>query len=245
MKIGLVFVVSTIVAWFFVGQIFDFLLKPGGPALGGELSFTSVTAPFMTYIKLAMYTGLMVSLPVLFYQGWSFVAPAVGEVGRLFTYVLATMASLLFVCGVAFGYYLVLPIALGYLIGWDPERFNEVITTDAYLSFITRFLLAFGVAFEVPAATYVGAKLGLINAEVMRKYRRHAIMANAVIAAFITPADPFSMFMLAIPLILLYEGSIFIAERVNPLVKDTLPDVLDDDEDNPANERDTHPNKDL
>ncbi|MGI8649083.1 MAG: twin-arginine translocase subunit TatC [Rubrobacter sp.] len=238
-KIALVFIVGAIFGWIFKGYVFDFLLAPAPQTMDETLQFTSITDPLFTDVKLALYTALMITLPVIFYQGWAFVAPAVGEMGRLFTYTLITMASLLFVGGVAFGYYAVLPIGLNFLIGWDPSRFSEIITANSYLQFTTRFLLAFGVAFEVPAATFVGAKLGLVNAEVMRKYRRHAIMVNAIIAAFITPADPFSMIMLAVPLVLLYEVSIFIAAHVNPAVEETLPDALADEDEEDDEEEDS------
>ncbi len=230
LKLGVAFVLASIVAWFFVDQVFDFLVSPAGDELDGALSFRSVTEPFITDLKLALYTGLMVTLPILFYQAWAFVAPAVGEMGRLFTYTLIAMASFLFVGGVAFGYYLVLPLGLEFLISWGGDRYAQVITAQEYLQFVTRFLLAFGVAFEVPAATFVGAKLGLVDASFMRKYRRHAIMVNVVVAAMITPADPFSMILLAIPLVLLYEVSIFIAAKVNPASSITEPATLDDDE---------------
>lgn len=242
LKLGVAFVLASIVAWFFVDQVFDFLVSPAGGALDGQLSFRSVTEPFFTDFKLALYTGLMVTLPILFYQAWAFVAPAVGEMGRLFTYTLIAMASLLFVGGVAFGYFFVLPVGLNFLINWGGDRYTQIITAQEYLRFVTRFLLAFGVAFEVPAATFVGAKLGLVDAGFMRKYRRHAIMVNVLVAAMITPADPFSMIMLAIPLVLLYEVSIFIAAKVNPASSITDPATLDGDEkyedDEYANEED-------
>ena len=90
----------------------------------------------------------MLTLPIVFYQVWAFVAPAVGETGRAFAYALIGLASSLFVVGVAFGYYLVLPIAMDFLIGWGEDRFDQIITAETYLSFVARFLLAFGVAFE-------------------------------------------------------------------------------------------------
>lgn len=246
MKIAVVFVLAAIVAWFFRGYVFDFLLAPAPPSMDHQLQFTNITDPIFTDVKLALYAALMVTLPILFYQAWAFVAPAVGEVGRLFTYTLIGMASVLFVAGVAFGYYFVLPIAMDVLIGWGGGRFNPIITANAYLQFTTRFLLAFGVAFEVPAATYVGAKLGIVNADFMRKYRRHAIMVNALVAAVITPADPFSMLLLAAPLLALYEVSIFIAAKVNPVPAVTLPEALDDDDDDEADETDDeHADRDL
>lgn len=215
-KIGVAFVVAAIAAFFFVEEIFYALIEPAGDILGNELSATAVTVPFLTDIKLALYTAFVVTVPILLYQAWSFIAPAVGEVGRLFTYTLISLASLLFLGGIAFGYYLVLPIASEFLLTWGEDRFNLIITADAYLSFVTRFLLAFGVGFEMPAATFVGAKLGLVSAPFMRKYRRHAIVVNAVLAALLTPADMFSMVLLAGPLIVLYEISILIAARVSP-----------------------------
>jgi sec-independent protein translocase protein TatC len=229
-KVGIVFILASIVAWFFRVQVFNFLMAPSEDVLGYTLQFTNVTSPILTDLKLALYTGLMVSLPVLFYQAWAFVAPAVGEMGRLFTYTLIGLASSLFVGGVAFAYFGVLNITLDFLIGWGGDRYEQIITADAYLSFITRFLLAFGVAFEVPAATFVGAKLGLVDAAFMRKYRRHAIMVNAVVAAMITPAEPTSMIALALPLILLYEVSILIAAKVNPASGITEPANLDEDD---------------
>src|SRR5918912_1303636 len=117
----------------------------------------------------------------------------------------------------AFGYYVVLPVGLEFLLNYANDRYNEMITADTYLPFVTRFLLAFGIVFELPAATYVGAKLGLVTASFLKRYRRHAIVVNAVLAAALTPGqDPFSMILMAIPMVLMYEISILIARFVNP-----------------------------
>jgi sec-independent protein translocase protein TatC len=230
-KVGIAFVAVVVVAWFFRVQVFEWLLSPAEESLGGRLNFTGVTGAIMTDIKITLYVGLMITLPIILYQAWAFVVPAVGEVGRAFTYTLITLASGLFLAGAAFSYYLVMPFAMNFLIGWGDDRFNPIITGDAYLSFIMRLLLAFGIAFEVPAATYVGAKLGLITAPMLRRFRRHAIMVNALLAAVLTPAEPFSMIMMMIPLVFLYEVSIQIARYVNPVVDEPLPDRLDDGED--------------
>jgi sec-independent protein translocase protein TatC len=215
-KAGVAFVVAAVAAWFFRERVFEWLMAPA-PALEGSLNFTSVTGPIMADLKISLYVGLVVTLPIVFYQAWSFVAPAVGETGRLFTLTLIGMSSCLFLAGFAFGYFLVLPLATEFLIGWGGDRFEQIITAEAYLSFVTRFLLAFGVAFEIPAATYVGAKLGLVDASLLRRYRRHAMVANFALAAMLTPADPFSMVLMALPLGALYEVSILVAKRVNPV----------------------------
>lgn len=234
-KVGAAFLVAAVVAWIFHVPIYYALLEPSGLE---DLKATAVTVPFLTDVKLTLYSALVLTIPVLLYQAWAFVAPAVGEVGRLFTYTLITLASSLFLAGVAFGYYLVLPIATDFLLSWGEDRFDPIITSDNYLSFATRFLFAFGVGFEMPAATFVGAKLGLISGDILRKYRRAAIVVNALLAAALTPADVFSMILLAVPLVILYEASILIAGYVNPVTEGTGRDALVEDEEYEDSEAD-------
>jgi sec-independent protein translocase protein TatC len=230
-KIGVAFFAVAVVAWFFVDEIFNILLEPAGDALDGKLNFTSVTEALFSDVKLALYTAFLFTIPVLLYQGWAFVAPAVGELGRAFTYILITLASSLFLAGVAFGYFVVLPIGTHFLLNWDPDRYEAIITSGNYLSFVTRFLLAFGIVFEFPAATYVGAKLELVDAPFLRRYRKHAIVINTILAAALTPGqDPFSMVLMAVPMVLMYELSIVIARYVNPVPVGTG-DEIEDGED--------------
>lgn len=217
-KVGIAFVAVTIVAWFFRVQIYEWLLAPGGNTLSGQLSVTAVTEQLITDLKLSLYVAFVLTIPIILYQIWAFVAPAVGDMGRAFTYTLITLASSLFLAGVAFGYYVVLPIGMGFLLTWAPDRFELIITSNNYLSFVTRFLLAFGIVFEFPAATYVGAKLELVDAPLLKKYRKHAVVINTVLAAALTPGqDPFSMILMAVPMIVMYEVSIIIARYVNPV----------------------------
>jgi sec-independent protein translocase protein TatC len=217
-KVGVAFVIAAIVAWFFRKQVFEALLRPAGDALDGRLNFTSVTEALFSDVKLALYVAFLLTIPLLLYQAWAFVAPAVGEMGRAFTYILISLASSLFLAGVAFGYFVVLPIGTSFLLTWDPDRYEAIITSGNYLSFVTRFLLAFGIVFEFPAATYVGAKLELVDAPLLKRYRRHAIVINTLLAAALTPGqDPFSMVLMAVPMVVMYELSILIARYVNPV----------------------------
>src|SRR5919202_4443952 len=238
-KVGITFVVFSMVAWFFVDQIFEWLLAPAGNALSGKLNVTSVTEQLFTDMKLALYVGFVFTIPVLLYQIWAFVAPAVGDMGRAFTYTIISMASALFIAGVAFGYFVVLPVGTQFLLSWAPDRYNTIITSQYYLSFVTRFLLAFGIVFEFPAATYVGAKLELVDAPFLKKYRRHAIVINTILAAALTPGqDPFSMILMAVPMILMYELSIIIARYVNPVSEVAVHDLArTDDEEDGVSER--------
>ena len=215
-RVGVAFVVVSVVAWFFRARIYEWLLEPSDLE---NLKFTAVTSPLITDVKLTLYAAFLLTLPYLIYQVWAFVAPAVGEVGRAFTYVLIALSSSLFLAGVAFGYFIVLPVGLEFLLNYATDRYEQIITADTYLAFVTRLLLAFGIVFELPAATFVGATLGLVNAPMLRKYRRHAIVINAILAAALTPGqDPFSMILMAIPMIFMYEASILIASFVNPVV---------------------------
>ena len=239
-RVGIAFIVVAVAAGFFVDDIFYWLLEPSGLS---DLNFMGPAQALLTDVKLVLFSAFLLTLPVLIYQAWMFVAPAVGEMGRVTTYIVVTLSSALFLVGVAFGYYIVLPIGLQFLLGYAPDRYNEVITADFYLPFVTRFLLAFGIVFELPAAAYVGAKLGLLTADFLKRYRRHALVVNAVLAAALTPGqDPFSMVLMAVPMVLMYEASILIARFVNPMIpheealeasplSDRLPDEDDDEED--------------
>jgi sec-independent protein translocase protein TatC len=229
-KVGVAFLLAAVVAWFFRAQIFEFLLAPA-PSLGGKLNFTAPTEALITDVKLALYTAFLFTIPVLLYQAWAFVAPAVGEMGRAFTYILITLASALFLAGVAFGYFVVLPIGIDFLLGWGSDRYEQIIISERYLAFVTRFLLAFGIVFEFPAATYVGARLELIDAPFLKRYRRHAIVINTILAAALTPGqDPFSMILMAVPMVVMYELSIVIARYVNPVAEGARGEPADEED---------------
>ena len=246
LKVGIAFFAVAIVAAFFIPQIFNLLLAPSGLE---RLNNLGPAQGLLTDMKLVLYVAFVLTVPVLIYQMWMFVAPAVGEVGRLNTYVLVSLASSLFLIGIAFGYLVVLPTGLSFLLNYAQDRYTDIITADTYLPFVTRFLLAFGVVFELPAATLVGARLGLITAPTLTRYWRHALVVGAVLAAALTPGqDPFSMILMALPLYLMYGASILIARFVNPVIpheeameasplSDRLPDE-EEDSDEDEEERD-------
>jgi sec-independent protein translocase protein TatC len=247
--IAIALVVATIVTWIFRGQIFYWLV---GPSEFKELTNLGPAQGLITDVKLSLFSALVLTIPLIIYHTWMFVAPAVGTVGRVFTYILVIMSSLLFLAGIAFTYYVVLPVGLSFLYNYAPERYVPQWTTDTYLPFVTRSLLGGGIVFELPAATFVGAKLGFIGPTILKRYRKHSLIVNALVAAALTPSpDPFSMLLLAIPLILMYEVSILIARFVKPFEgiadpEEPLPDYDDEDEDEeetpvedePARERD-------
>jgi sec-independent protein translocase protein TatC len=240
-KVAIAFVVAIIATWYLRAEIFEWLVAPSGL---DRLVFTGPAQALMTDLKLSIFSAFVLTIPVIIYQGWMFVAPAVGTVGRVFTYVIVTLSSLLFLAGIAFAYYAVLPVGLQFLLNYSQERYDDFITGEYYLPFVTRSLLGAGIVFELPAATYVGAKLGLIGPDVLRRFRKHSLVVNLGLAAALTPSpDPFSMVLLAAPLMVMYEVSILIARFVKPFegledldeawessaLSDLTPD--DDDED--------------
>ena len=239
-KVGVVFVLVAVVAWFFRVDIFNLLLEPAGGQLHGKLYVTSVAEQFVSDMKLAMYVAFVLTVPVILYQIWAFVAPAVGDMGKVFTYILITLASSLFIAGIVFGYIFVVPVGVQFLLNWASDRYTTIITPTNYMAFVTRFLLACGIVFELPAATYVSAKLELVDAALLKKYRKHAIVVNTIVAAAITPSpDPFSMLLLAVPLIGMYELSIVIARYVNPTTEVTAHELdRNTGEDDEEDERD-------
>ena len=242
-KVAIVFVLAAIVMWFYREQLFDLLIDPAGDEFQNQkLVVTAVGEQFVSDMKLALWAAFVLAIPVVLYQAWAFVAPAVGDMGRVTTYIIITLASSLFLAGIAFGYFFVLPAGLQFLLFWDSGsggRYETMITPTYYLSFTTRFLLACGLVFELPAATYVCAKLGLIDANLLKKYRKHAIVGNTILAAAITPSpDPFTMIMLAVPLLIMYELSIVIARYVNPTTEVTAHELArtDDESDEPVDD---------
>ena len=234
-KVAVVFVVAAVVMWFYREPLFYALLEPAGSQFQGQkLAVTAVGEQFISDMKLALWAAFVLTIPVLLYQAWAFVAPAVGDMGRVTTYILITLASSLFLAGIAFGYFFVLPAGLQFLLNWsvgEGGRYETIITPTFYMSFTTRFLLACGLVFELPAATYVCAKLELIDANLLKRYRKHAIVGNTILAAAITPSpDPFTMVMLAVPLVAMYELSIVIARYVNPTTEVTAHELARNDE---------------
>ena len=234
-KVLVAFIAAAAVTFYFNQELTRLMLEPSGL---DNLNFTAPAEGFFTSVKLSLWAAFVLTVPIILYQGWAFVMPAVGDVGRVFTYITIALASSLFLAGVFFGYILTLPVAMNFLLGWNEGLFNEIITGNYYLSFATRLLLAFGIAFELPAATYVGARLELIDAEMLRKYRRHALVVIAIASAMLTPPDPFSMLLMMIPLLLLYEGSVLIARYVNPVSESEDESILEEylDDESPDGE---------
>lgn len=181
---------------------------------GQNLLFTSPTTPVVVTFKLAFVVGFIMALPVIAFQAWSFFSPALYEREKRLVVPAIGVGFLLFLAGIAMAYFFVLPLGLKFLLGFQAESLEPIITIDEYLKFATRLILAFGVIFEMPVVLVLLGLLGIVTPEGLRKHRRHAIVVLAISAAVLTPADVGTMFMLFTPMILLYEVSIWLVRLV-------------------------------
>jgi sec-independent protein translocase protein TatC len=180
-----------------------------------ELISIKMSGQFTTHINISLIAGLVLAFPYVFWEFWSFFRPALYEKERKYARGAVTAASLLFITGILFGYYIISPLSINFLATYRvSEIVHNQINITSYIGSVTSVALSAGVTFELPIVVFFLARIGVITPEFMRKYRRHAIVVVLIIAAIITPPDVFSQTLVSIPLILLYEVSIFIAARV-------------------------------
>jgi sec-independent protein translocase protein TatC len=175
---------------------------------GQRLVTLSPTEPFMTVVKVVFWASILVALPIWLYQLYAFVVPAVAHQTRRKALAVVGGVAALFGAGVAFGYAVVLPVALRFLLGVGHGLFTVELRADEYFAFATTMLLAAGVLFEVPVAMVALSRLGVASAAAFRRQRRLAIVMIATIAAVLPGGDPFSMLLLMVPQLVLYEAGI-------------------------------------
>lgn len=210
-------VLLTIGAWIFSEQIFDFVRVPIEPHLpSGGLVFTAPADKFMAHLKVSILAGIIGACPVWIYQIWRFVAPGLYTKEKKFGLIFIFAGSALFISGVAFSYYLVLPTALKALLEFGGTKDTPMITIEYYFSFFMLTTLVFGAAFEMPLVLVLLGFMGIVTASGLRRARRYAIVAIATVAAVFTPPDAISMMLLAVPMWILYEISILTLAMVEP-----------------------------
>jgi sec-independent protein translocase protein TatC len=170
---------------------------------------------FNMHIWVSLVAGTILAFPYVIYQLWSFIAPALHEKERSHSRGAVIYTSSLFILGVLFGYFILLPFSIDFLSTYTvSDQIENKINFVSYITNITTIVMATGLSFELPIVVYFLTKIGILSPTFMRKYRKHAIIVILVIAAIITPPDVFSQIMVSIPLLLLYEISIFISARI-------------------------------
>ena len=188
-----------------IGRLMD-LLPEGTPVVT-----LGVTEPFTTSLKVSFYAAIALVLPIVIWQVWAFLAPAVGEDTQRVLAVFVVLATLLFVVGVAFCYAIVLPKALSFLVDYDSELYTEQIRASYFLSFVTLTLLAFGIAFEMPIFVLGLVRLGVVSSDLLRRNRRIGYVAMLAFAILLPTVDPVSLVLETFPLLVLFELSIWIS----------------------------------
>jgi sec-independent protein translocase protein TatC len=214
-KCAAVVLVGAIVAYLYRTQLIDLLRRPYEIAFpdGSPLVVLSPTEQFATAMKVAIYGGLVLASPVLFYQTWAFINPALTPRERRWAIPLVAAFVLLFAVGTTFAYW-VLPRGLGFLLQIIPDV-ESTLRIGEYMSFVTRFLLVFGLAFEFPLFLFAGAATGLVSSEQLGRGRRWAVLVIVVLGAAVTPTgDPLTLALLAVPLYIFYEATIWLVRLV-------------------------------
>jgi sec-independent protein translocase protein TatC len=210
-----VIIVCVAVAFVFKDRVFAVLMHPLRGTNVDKLTTLGVAEAFMQVLKVSIYAGLLVSLPFILYQFWAFVMPALYEHEKRSVFLYTIFTTLLFLGGVAFAYFVVLPVGLKFLIGYGGDQFNQLLQAQRYLSFVATFLLVFGLVFELPLVMLLMAWARLVDYKRLRKVRKYAIVVEAIASAILTPSqDPLSMVLMLVPLILLYELGIWLARLV-------------------------------
>lgn len=177
-----------------------------------ELAFFSPQEVAIVYLKIAVFSGLFLSLPIILYQAWKFISPALEEEQKRHVVAFVFWTSLVFFIGSAFGYFGLVPVSLKFLIGLAKGELVPVISISKYISFVLALMLGCGLVFEMPVLIWLLTKLGVVNSGMLRRKRKYAVAAIFIAAALITPTtDPFNMCLLAAPMLILYEISIWIS----------------------------------
>ena len=208
---GVAIIFGVLCAWPGPSRLYDFLAKPLIESLpaGSHMIAVGVVSPFLIPIKVTVLLATGIALPWVLYQVWAFVAPGLYKHEKRLVMPLVITSTVLFYCGVAFSYFIVFQRAFPAIERMAPSSVQVSPDIEAYLDFVLTMFIAFGVAFEVPVAVVIVARLGLVSVEQLRKFRNYYWVVAAGVAGLVTPPDPASMIALLVPMILLYEVGIW------------------------------------
>ena len=200
--------VCSVVSYAFSDRLLNFLLKPIQQEIG-QLYFFTPQEAFVVKIKIALLSGFLVALPVVLWQLWLFISPALHVNEKKAAWPLVIVTTSLFVSGVLFAFFLVLPVAFKFLLSMETEFLKPMISVSEYIDFLNSMLLAFGISFNMPVFVMAFVLSGMVDAETLNRYQKHAIVLIFIAAAILTPGpDIASQFLLAIPLLILFEISV-------------------------------------
>lgn len=221
--------ITAVPCLYFANDLFLWVTAPLRARMpeGTSMIATSVVAPFMTPFKLGLLAAVFFAMPYILYQLWAFVAPGLYKHERRFAMPLLLSSIVLFYSGAAFAYFIVFPVMFQFFVSTTPAGVAMMTDMTQYLDFVMLLFFAFGLAFEIPIATVLLAKTGLVSVPSLGGKRGFVLLGIFIVAAFLTPPDPVSQTMMAIPMYLLYEGGILLARL---LVRNAPTPVAEDEE---------------
>jgi len=203
--------VMAALCWLFKETLFDVIRQPIEPFLSTEqkgLVYTGLMENFLAYVKISLLGGVILSCPFWLYHIWQFLSPALYKSEKKYGLGFIFSGTVLFVSGVSFVYFLVYPLAFEFLLSFGQGQDQALITVNEYLSFFIKTTFLFGLAFEIPLMLTLLGILGIVSADFLASNRRYAFLFLSFASALMTPPDPLSMMMMAMPMVLLYEVSI-------------------------------------
>ena len=206
----------------FYEPILEWMMAPVKHALpaGTSMIAVEIQETFFTAMKVAFFAGFIISLPVIFWQLWLFLAPGLYDHEKKLVVPFVFFATLMFLLGASFAYYIVVPIGFDFLIAFGNSVVSVLPSIGKYVGFFTKLLIGFGIAFELPVITFFLAKIGIVNDQMLKDFFRYAVVLIFIISAILTPPDVISQVLMAAPLLILYGVSIYIAKVFNPAQKE-------------------------
>jgi len=207
-------VLTSVLCFVFVRFMIDFLLYPAlnlNPPL--NLQVLKVQGMFLIQVLVAFFGGFALSIPIMVYQIWAFVKPGLYKNERIWVGILIVVTFFCFIAGASTAYFIMLPVALNFFMRIsEPYDVSPIIAIDHYIRFIVMMMMSVGVIFELPVLSFILSKMQILTSDFMKKTRKYALIVIFILAAFLTPPDPFTQMLMALPLILVYEISIILVK---------------------------------
>lgn len=225
------FFVAFFVCFSVYEPILNWMMLPVEAVLpaGSKMVAIEVQETFFTAIKVAFFSGFLLSLPIILWQLWLFIAPGLYDNEKKLVIPFVAGATIMFLIGAAFAYYVVVPFGFEFLINFGSTVVSVMPSIGKYVSFFTKLLFGFGLAFELPVFTFFLAIIGLVTDRTLKDFFKYAVVLIFIVSALLTPPDVITQFLMAGPLILLYGVSIYIAKIFNPASDDEFEEEIEDE----------------
>jgi sec-independent protein translocase protein TatC len=210
---GVALLLVAVVCFVFNQQILDIANEPL-PEGGFEPITFSPTEPFLTTLTVVLYTAILITMPILLYHAYAFILPALSPQEKKTLMPMLLMVPVLFIAGVVFAYFVVVPAGINFLLNFNDEQFNIQIRAREYYSFFSLALISVGLLFQIPVGVIAVTRLGIVTPDQLAKNRRYAILVIAVVAMLLPGTDPVTMLISMVPLIILFEGSLLLSRLI-------------------------------